>query len=59
MAENTAQQAQIDDLETRLTALEQGTTSPISQFASPWWLLGGLVIVGLATQRRRLFGGGV
>ena len=54
-AENAALQTQIDDLETRLTALERaGTPQPVSTL-STWWPLAGLVVLAgmVVAQRRR------
>jgi hypothetical protein len=56
-AENAALGARVDDLETRLAALEQGDAARSSTFgSSTWLLLGGLVVAGVVAQRR-LFGG--
>jgi hypothetical protein len=58
LTENATQQEQIDDLEARLTALEQGAVPPSSAFGLPTWLLlGGLVLAGgVALQRHRAGG---
>jgi DNA-binding transcriptional MerR regulator len=60
-AENAAQQAQIDDLQARLAALEQRAgdpASPPSRQPGAWLLLGGLVMVAGLVVQRRLPGGG-
>ncbi|MFB0537257.1 MAG: tail fiber domain-containing protein [Anaerolineae bacterium] len=57
-AKNADLEARADDLEARLAALEQGGVSCVSQLPSPWLLVGGLAVVGLVANRRRLLGGG-
>jgi hypothetical protein len=60
-SENTAQQAQLNDMKARLAALEAAVgTRQASDLQIPggWLALGGLVVVGAAAGRRRLFGGG-
>jgi hypothetical protein len=57
-AENASQQAQIENLEARLAALERGGVSRSSAFGLPTWLLlGGLVLVGGVVLQRRRAGG--
>ena len=60
-AENATQQAQIDDLEARLAALEKRRGDPASspsRLPGAWLLLGGLVLVAGVGVQRRLPGGG-
>jgi hypothetical protein len=60
-AETASQQAQIDELEARLGALEKRAAdpaSPLTRLPGAWLLLGGMVLVAGVVVQRRLPGGG-
>ncbi len=50
------QAAEIETLNTRLTALEQSGNAAANSPISPWWLLGGLGVVGLVVVQKRRAG---
>ncbi len=59
-AQNAAQQAQIDDLQARLTALEQragGAPAPMSALPVSGLALGGLALLGAVVYQRQKEGG--
>jgi hypothetical protein len=54
-AENADLQTQIDGMEARLAALEQGGTPQAISTLTTWWPLGGMVVLAgiVAAQRRQ------